>query len=67
LTLDECHQLKAAAAHLVDDWEPDPDYLWMFSNDADKARIRGRRMINSSDKILISVAQDAVDPQTGIV
>lgn len=67
LSLDECQKLKEAAHRVIDGWEPEPDYSWFFSSDAEKQRIRGRRMVNTGNKITCSVEEGAVDSHTGIV
>ena len=67
LTLDECQKLKAAAHRLIDDWEPEQDYSWIFPSGANKERSKGREMIDSSDKISFFIEEDAVDPDTGMV
>ncbi|CAF1207462.1 unnamed protein product [Rotaria magnacalcarata] len=65
LTIDECQQLKTAANKLIDGWQPEEDYLWIFPNGGTRERSGARQMIDSSDKISFFIEKDAVDPQTG--
>lgn len=67
LTLDECQKLKLAANRLIDNWEPEEVYSWIFLNDKDQAQSRAQRMVCISDKLTFSIEDDAIDPQTGIV
>ncbi|CAF1254833.1 unnamed protein product [Rotaria sordida] len=65
LTLDECEKLKIAANQLIDNWEPEPVYSWIFLSDKDKAQARSQRMIAISDKLSFSIEEYAIDPHTG--
>ncbi len=67
LTLDECQKLKVAADELIDNWEPDEVYSWIFLNDTDKAKARAQRMLAMSDKLSFTIEGEAIDPHTGIM
>ncbi len=51
---------------MIDEWEPETDYSWMFPNGAKNGRSRAQRMMDSSDKISFSIEKGAVNPNTGI-
>jgi hypothetical protein len=67
LTLDECQKLKVAVDRLIDDWEPEEVYSWIFLSGTDKEQARGQRMIAIRDKLSFSIEEGAIDPHTGIV
>jgi hypothetical protein len=67
LTIDECQKLKIAADQLIDTWEPEEVYSWIFESDKNKAQARAQRMVAISDKLSFSIEEDAIDPHTGIV
>ncbi|CAF3968646.1 unnamed protein product, partial [Rotaria sp. Silwood1] len=65
LTLDECQKLKIAVDQLINNWEPEPVYSWIFLSDKDKQQARAQRMVAVSDKLSFSIEEDAIDPHTG--
>ncbi|CAF1177580.1 unnamed protein product [Didymodactylos carnosus] len=65
LTLDECRKLKIAVGQLIDNWEPDPVYSWIFLNDKDKQQARAQRMVALKDELSFGIEEEAIDPQTG--
>ena len=67
LTLDECQKLKIAADQLIDNWEPEPIYSWIFLNDKDKRQASAQRMVAVNDKLTFSIEEEAIDPHTGIM
>lgn len=67
LSLEECERLKSVVHRLIDEWEPETDYSWIFSNDAKKGRSKDQYLIDSGDKISFFIEKGAVDPDTGIL
>ncbi|CAF1342725.1 unnamed protein product [Didymodactylos carnosus] len=67
LTLDECQKLKIAVGQLIDNWEPDPVYSWIFLNDKDKQQARAQLMVPIKDELSSGIEEEAIDPQTGIM
>ncbi|CAF1232277.1 unnamed protein product [Adineta ricciae] len=65
LTPEECEELKTIAHEMINDWEPDADYSWLYGDNETKQRILQQRMIDSGDTISYSIESDAVDPNTG--
>jgi len=65
LTPDECQKLKEAVTRLIDDWEPEQDYSWIFPSGQNKEKSKTRFMLDSAEKISFFVEEDAVDRQTG--
>ncbi|CAF2984564.1 unnamed protein product [Rotaria sp. Silwood2] len=64
LTLSECQKLKTTVDRLIDDWEPEQDYSWMFPHGQTKERSMDQELIDSGDTISFFIENDAVDPQT---
>jgi len=66
LSVEQCENLKSVLHRMIDEWEPETDYSWMFPNGAKNGRSRAQRMMDSSDKISFSIEKGAVNPNTGI-
>ncbi|CAF4496872.1 unnamed protein product, partial [Rotaria sp. Silwood2] len=67
LTFDECQKLKIAVDRLIDNWEPEQVYSWIFLSDKDKEQAKAQRMVTISDKLSFSIEEDTIDPHTGIM
>jgi hypothetical protein len=64
---EECQKLKSIVHQLIDEWEPETDYSWIFPNGAKNGRSNDQYLIDSTDKVSFFIEKEAVDPNTGIV
>ncbi len=66
LSLEECEKLKSAAHRLIDEWQPETDYSWIFPNVIKSGKSPNQHLIDSTDQISFFIDKGAVDRDTGI-
>jgi hypothetical protein len=66
LSLEECEKLKSAARQLIDEWQPETDYSWIFPNVTKNGKSSEQLLLDSINNISFFVEKEAVDRDTGI-
>ena len=65
LTEDQCERWKNAATRVIDRWEPEEDYSWLFSSTEEARDSREKQLLGSAENLTFFIEADAVDPLTG--
>lgn len=66
LSLEEYQKLKSATRQLIDEWQPDTDYSWIFPNVVKNGKSSEQLLLDSINNISFFLEKDAVDHETGI-
>ena len=65
LSREECQKLKSAARQLIEEWQPESDYSWIFPNVVKDGKSNEQLLLDSVNNISFFVEKDAVDRETG--
>jgi hypothetical protein len=66
LSLKECEKLKSVAHQLIDEWQPETDYSWIFPNVVKDGKSAHQFLLDSINNISFFIEKGAVDRDTGI-
>jgi hypothetical protein len=66
LSIEECEKLKSVASQLIDEWEPEEDYSWIFPGVIKNGKCSQQLLLDSVNTITFFIEKEAVDRETGI-